>query len=621
MAIPPFPLFRGDGPRRLLIIENQQTEALKQAADFILTCPQTLSGYLYSEQLPANLNQQPNLIAVNREQAQNILGDTAEIILFDFYSGVNPNLLAALCGTLRAGGTLIITTPNLDELSQLDDPEYQRFTDLPIEREQIKPLFLQRVAHELTSTAIGHRANIALYDKPVETDQANSDTINTHSNSKFEARLHEQSYLVRRLTSNLNTPTLPQQVHILTADRGRGKSSALGLIAGQLLLDAVSQNRAHPLNIVVSAPKKKMVTAIFERSAHLCRAILNQDATQYRVKQGKTVTTITTKAGEISYQAPMQLTETNKSSEAPTSQIDLLIIDEAATIPISQLVQLIKLAKKVIIATTTDGYEGTGQYFQIRFMNEIAQQTDNVIKHTLHQPIRWESDDPLETLLNQLLLLKPTTNPISSNAMPSELISSETDKITITHYPSNPELREHELEALFSLLQTAHYRTTPSDLRQILDAPQQHFWILRYEALPEKFITIGVIWGTIEGELPDTLSSAIRSNQRRLRGHLLPQTRLLHMDDPDAGKKRYLRVIRIAIAPSFQGQMLGSRLLQQCVYDCKGLDCQAVGSSFSARRALLSFWESNGFSAIHQGHKVSPVTGAKSVVMMKWLSS
>ena len=76
---------------------------------------------------------------------------------------------------------------------------------------------------------------------------------------------------------------------------------------------------------------------------------------------------------------------------------------------------------------------------------------------------------------------------------------------------------------MFGLLLLAHYQTTPSDLRSLLDAPD-----LALLTLWENEALSGVVLLVREGGLAPDLAEQIWLGRRRPRGQLLPQTLLTH---------------------------------------------------------------------------------------------
>ena len=62
-------------------------------------------------------------------------------------------------------------------------------------------------------------------------------------------------------------------------------------------------------------------------------------------------------------------------------------------------------ANPLFLFTTTEGYEGTGRGFVLRFLAWAARQTRPLERLTLRAPIRWGEDDPLERAVTDLSLI------------------------------------------------------------------------------------------------------------------------------------------------------------------------------------------------------------------------
>ena len=222
---------------------------------------------------------------------------------------------------------------------------------------------------------------------------------------------------------------------VLTADRGRGKSAALGLAAGRLIAE-------QRLQIIVSAPRRSAVDTLFEHA----RAILQAAA-----------------AAEtdplLHFEAPDALLATSPSA-------DLLLIDEAAGIPAPLLEQLLIRYPRICFATTVHGYEGTGRGFDLRFRALLDQRTPSWRALRLKTPIRWCQDDPLEQFINQVLLLdaEPATDAqVAAADCASARFAIQSPETLATD--------DALLGQLFGLLVLGHYQTRPNDLRHLLDGP------------------------------------------------------------------------------------------------------------------------------------------------------
>lgn len=151
-----------------------------------------------------------------------------------------------------------------------------------------------------------------------------------------------------------------------------------------------------------------------------------------------------------------------------------LIVDEAAAIPGPLLRQLVSRFPRTLLTTTVQGYEGTGRGFLLKFCASFA----HLRQFSLTTPIRWASGCPLEAAIARLLLFNDETfQHAPGGDIALESVSQESWR------------RQSALpEAMYQLLSGAHYRTSPLDLRRMMDAPGQHFTCARGgSASPERY--------------------------------------------------------------------------------------------------------------------------------------
>jgi len=84
--------------------------------------------------------------------------------------------------------------------------------------------------------------------------------------------------------------------------------------------------------------------------------------------------------------------------------VDLVLIDEAASIPLPLLESFIKQHSRMIFATTEHGYEGSGRGFALRFkkiLNEFCPQWKSARLETpCHMPLRTLAET-MQTLLGR----------------------------------------------------------------------------------------------------------------------------------------------------------------------------------------------------------------------------
>ncbi|WP_308665814.1 GNAT family N-acetyltransferase [uncultured Aggregatibacter sp.] len=360
-----------------------------------------------------------------------------------------------------------------------------------------------------------------------------------------------------------------EAILIVTAKRGRGKSALAGLFAKQQL----AQNQP----VILTAPNKSAVN-IFNAFAGV----------------------------DITFISPDELSQ--NLSDAPQQFANhWLFVDEAAMIPLDILFRLTNAFKRVVLTTTIHSYEGTGRGFLLKFMAK----TNRTLRHfELFTPLRWQADDKLEAFIDDLLLCD------CEDRLPQPPYDSVlAEQIQMSHCERIP---HDEIESIYGLLTLAHYRTSPLDLRRLLDAPQQQFYLAQaQDAL------FGCVWAVPEGGIEDnTLIRQIRRGERRPRGNLVAQMLCFQAGLEETCVLRSLRISRIAVQPNWQQQGLGQRLIakmkQQQIKQQGAVDFLSV--SFGYTPELLAFWQKCGFILVHFSESKEASSGCYSVVALSPLS-
>ena len=328
--------------------------------------------------------------------------------------------------------------------------------------------------------------------------------------------------------------TMPPGVAAVTAARGRGKSA----LAGQLISRIAG-------SAIVTAPAKAATDVLAQFAGEKFRFI-----------------------------APDTLL-------ASDEQADWLVVDEAAAIPAPLLHQLVSRFPRTLLTTTVQGYEGTGRGFLLKFCARFP----HLHRFELQQPIRWAQGCPLEKMVSEALVFDdenfthtPQGN-IAISAFEQTLWRSE---------PETP-------LKVYQLLSGAHYRTSPLDLRRMMDAPGQHF----LQAAGENEIA-GALWLVDEGGLSQELSQAVWAGFRRPRGNLVAQSLAAHGSNPLAATLRGRRVSRIAVHPTRQREGTGRQLIAGALQYIHDLDYLSV--SFGYTEELWRFWQRCGFVLVRMGN-------------------
>jgi tRNA(Met) cytidine acetyltransferase len=352
-------------------------------------------------------------------------------------------------------------------------------------------------------------------------------------------------------------------VSVLLAERGRGKSAVLGFAARACL--------QRGLRVLLCAPSRAAAGSVFRHAGV-----------------------------HIDFCAPDNLLLDE------TITADILLIDEAAAIPLPMLLQLLQRFPHCVLATTTDGYEGTGQGFVLRFLRELDALAPGWQQLPLRSPVRWGVGDPLEQCLYDMLLLGAHEAKIDLDD--SVIDSAKVEVVSQQALLENPVL----LQDIFGLLRSAHYRTTPDDLRFLFDGPAVSLYRLHHANQ-----TLAVALLVEEGSLDANMAAQIAAGKRRPRGHMLVQTLAVHLKQSQYLQQRVARVVRIAVHTQCQRAGLGSHLLQAVIDDQQQRGVHCIGSSFSATPDVLSFWINNGFELLRIGHKRQASSAAPAALVLR----
>ncbi|EGE4654669.1 tRNA cytosine(34) acetyltransferase TmcA [Salmonella bongori serovar 40:z35:-] len=345
---------------------------------------------------------------------------------------------------------------------------------------------------------------------------------------------------------------MPPGVATVTAARGRGKSALAGQLISQMTGTAI-----------VTAPAKAATDIL-----------------------------ATYAGARFCFMAPDALLASDASA-------DWLVVDEAAAIPAPMLLKLVSRFPRTLLTTTVQGYEGTGRGFLLKFCAHFPY----LHRFVLSQPIRWARGCPLEHIVSEALIFDDEALAQAPHG---------TMSISAFHqqaWRENPALPR----AVYQLLSGAHYRTSPLDLRRMMDAPGQHF----LQASVNSRVA-GALWLVEEGGLSAELSQAIWGGFRRPRGNLVAQSLAAHGSDPLAATLVGRRVSRIAVHPARQREGIGQQLIAcACL---QAAQCDYLSVSFGYTAELWRFWQRCGFVLVRMGNHREASSGCYTAMALLPLS-
>ncbi len=553
--------------RRLLWITGSHEECLLAAEQIT----QLFDGRIVwiSDHAPPGKDQ------IAAHHASDLLGREISCLVFDAHQRFNPDALAAASGSVKAGGLALLLTPDAVSWPDQLDLDKARIAVHPVTADRVTNRFTRRFVRQLglDSTVVRWSAR-GEWSYSIQT-VAGTPALGVAANSVTPDQQKAIDAITNVVIGHRRRPAL------LLSDRGRGKSAALGIAAAHLISSRQTRIR-------VTAPRKSACKTLFKHALQTLRATGNRDGESDK---------------NLKFIAPDKVI-------GQRVDCDLLIVDEAAGLPLNHLRRLLKQYPRIAFASTVHGYEGSGRGFALRFNEILDAQTPGWSKVVLSEPIRYAANDPLEKTIFQSLMLNASAD---APACPEEFLVDEIEFKKI----NRDDLYRDEmlLRSVFGLLVMAHYRTRPLDLRQLLDGPNVRVWVACWQ---HRVIATALVCR--EGDIDQDLAVKIFNGERRPRGHLLAQTLVGHLGITDAATTEGDRIMRIVVHPNWRGRGIGSRLVSEMEAGARRDRLDWFGVSFGASRQLLYFWGAVGLVPIYVGSRREPTSGAHSVMMAAALS-
>ncbi|MFC4246286.1 tRNA(Met) cytidine acetyltransferase TmcA [Natribaculum luteum] len=520
--------------------------------------------------------------------ADRLLGTTREVVIVDGHEACRPNALGQVTGVVDGGGLLVVLAPPLEAWPDRRDAFDETLAVPPFDLADVTGNFRRR----LVETLRAHRG-IAIVDVDAGrlerdglTDPAPrlaGSPIERPADRRFPAAAYDACYTADQVDalSALESLADADRVVVLEADRGRGKSSAIGLAAGCFA--------ASGEDVLVTAPAFRNAAEVFARARELLETLeMSTDEPADHVLESDD--------GCIRFVEPAAAVE--KAASA-----DLVVVDEAAALPVRRLESLLA-ADRIAFATTIHGYEGAGRGFSVRFRDRLAESDHDVCEQTLAEPIRYAAGDPIEAWAFRALLLdaRPPVDPLVTDAQPETVDYRRLE-------PDDLLADERLLRETFGLLVLAHYRTEPNDLARLLDAPNVDVRALVFDG---HVVSVALL--AREGNLSQETRATMYEGGR-VRGNMLPDVLTSQLRDEKAGDPTGVRVMRIATHHAVRSRGLGSRLLE-CVREEFLETVDWLGTGFGATPGLLSFWRENGYGTVHISTTRNDTSGEYSALML-----
>ncbi|KAG8732336.1 hypothetical protein FRC11_014330 [Ceratobasidium sp. 423] len=622
------------------------------------------------------------------KESHKVLGNTYGMCVLQDFEAITPNLLARTIETVEGGGLVVLLLKTMTSLKQLytmtmdvharyrtssHDSVVARFNErfilslascddclvlddelnvLPISRgKDIEPI------NEAEEKGKGKQIEQEL----AELKESLADTKPIGELIKL-AKTTDQAKALLTFVEAIAEKTLSSTV-ALTAARGRGKSAALGM--------AIAASLAHGYsNIFVTSPSPENLKTLFDFIFKGMDALGYEEHLDYDIVQSTNPDFNKAIVRVNVFREHRQTIQYIQPQDAHVlGQAELVIIDEAAAIPLP-LVRNLLGPYLVFMASTINGYEGTGRSLSLKLIQQLRESTrasitknnddslatpasnskkrsasggSGIKARTLREikletPIRYGSGDKVEKWLHAVLCLHATvvSRGISGAGCPhpSQCELFYVNRDTLFSY--NP-ASEVFLQRIMALFVSSHYKNSPNDLQLMSDAPAHHLFVLLpplrddESTLPDPLVVLQV---ALEGNISkqailESLSHGLRSG-----GDLIPwiisqqsfyNGELFNLDEapeetqeedyrPTIDPNATLLTDKITVRSATQMPPLLQRLSQR-----KPEMLDYVGVSYGLSPQLLRFWKRAGYCPLYLRQTTSDLTGENTCVMIKSL--
>lgn len=545
-----------------------------------------------------------------------ILGQTFGMLVLQDYEAITPNLLARTIETVEGGGVVVLLLKTMSSLKQLYTMAMDVHSRYRTDAHQfVQPRFNERFILSLGSCSdcllLDDELNVLPLSKGKDITLENSgedDRGRKHKAQELKdmkeslngvdivgalaklAKTVDQAKAILTFVEAISEKTLSSTV-ALTAARGRGKSAALGLAIGAAIAHDYS-------NIFVTSPDPENLKTLFEFIFKALDALGYEEHIDYDIVQStnpefkKAIVRVNIFRGHrqtVQYISP--------EDSHVLGQAELVIIDEAAAIPLPLVRKLIG-PYLVFMASTINGYEGTGRSLSIKLIQQLREQTrPSIAKDTgssmaastsssgktasagrsgaglvrslreikLEEPIRYSPGDQVEKWLNNLLCLDASIVSKAAQGCPHpstcELYYVNRDTL-FSYHPAS----EVFLQRMMALYVASHYKNSPNDLQMLSDAPAHHLFVLLPpikeddNSLPDPLVVLQV---ALEGNISrDMVLKELSQFGSKSAGDMIPWVVSQQFQDSDFASLSGARVVRIATHPDYARMGYGARALE-----------------------------------------------------------
>ncbi|KAI4271439.1 MAG: hypothetical protein L6R35_006533, partial [Caloplaca aegaea] len=551
-----------------------------------------------------------NIRYVYYKETEKILGNTFGMCILQDFEAITPNLLARTIETVEGGGMVLLLLKGMKSLKQLYTLSMDIHSRYRTEaHDDVVARFNERfvlslgscdaclfVDDELNVLPISGGKFVTPLPPPDPDDEGKTGARKELDGLKESlvdsqpvgslvqlAKTVDQAKALLTFVDAIAEKMLRSTV-TLTAARGRGKSAALGVAVAAAVAHGYS-------NIFITSPSPENLKTLFEFLFKGFDALNYQDHFDYSIIQSTNPEFNKAIVRVNVHRQQRQTIQYIRPQDAYTlGQAELLVIDEAAAIPLP-LVKKLMGPYLVFMASTINGYEGTGRSLSLKLKQQLRDQSRGPARVadkkdgesamngdgtytggrtlreiTLSEPIRYAQGDSVEKWLNKVLCLDATLPTSKMTALgcphPSkcELLHVNRDTLFSFHPVS-----EKFLQQMIALYVASHYKNSPNDLQLMSDAPAHQLYVLvppiedNSSRLPEPLCVLQV---ALEGQISKQSVLSSLSRGQRAGGDLIPWLVSQQFQDEEFAGLSGARIVRIATNPEYVQMGYGSQALR-----------------------------------------------------------
>ncbi|KAJ1327817.1 N-acetyltransferase 10 [Microdochium nivale] len=556
-----------------------------------------------------------NIRYVYYKETEKILGNTYGMCILQDFEAITPNILARCIETVEGGGLVVLLLSGMKSLKSLYTMTMDVHARYRTEgHNDVVARFNERFILSLggcdSCLVIDDEFNVLPIsggkgvkqlpapdlDQPKTEAQKELDAIKESLQDTQPvgslvtlAKTVDQAKALLTFVDAIAEKTLRNTV-TLTAARGRGKSAALGVAIAAAIAHGYS-------NIFITSPSPENLKTLFEFIFKGFDALDYAEHTDYSIIQSTNPDFNKAIVRVNIHRAHRQTIQYIRPQDSHVlGQAELLVIDEAAAIPLPTVRKLMG-PYLVFMASTINGYEGTGRSLSLKLIKQLREQSSGIGESsgtevvdrasgkatksgeghtggrslrevTLSEPIRYAQGDSVEKWLNGVLCLDATLprSKLRTQGCPDpaqcQLFNVNRDTLFSYHPVS-----EKFLQQMVALYVASHYKNTPDDLQLMSDAPSHELFVLTPPIieggrLPEPLCVIQI---ALEGRI--SRESVLNSLSRGSRpaGDLIPWLVSQQFQDDEFASLSGARVVRIATNPDYIGMGYGAKAIELLV--------------------------------------------------------